>query len=263
MGVEGGLLEIGYDKLGTPDIELYCDNSKCNGHRCFEGIHADPGLQKDVPRNIFLTYHCRNCRQTIKSFAVQVKWTGLGTSGEAIKYGEIPPFGPHVPSRVISLIREDKELFNMGQRAESQGMGVGAFAYYRRVVENQKRKIFDEIIKVAERIKAPEKSIEKLKSARAERQFKKAVESVKDTIPEVLLINGHNPLTLLHDALSEGIHAQTDKECLQVANNIRIILTDLVERVGQALKEQAELDKAVTDVLKSKSEKGSKEKKKS
>ena len=84
------------------------------------------------------------------------------------------------------------------------------------------------------------------------------MKSIKDAIPQVLLINEHNPLTLLHDALSEGIHAQTDKECLELATSIRTILTELAERLGEALKEQAELDKAVKRLLKSKSEKGSK-----
>ncbi len=33
-----------------------------------------------------------------------------------------------------------------------------------------------------------------------------------DAIPAVLLIDGHNPLTLLHDLLSEGIHELDDDE---------------------------------------------------
>jgi hypothetical protein len=39
----------------------------------------------------------------------------------------------------------------MGRRAENQGMGIGAFAYYRRVVENQKNRIIAEIKRVAEK----------------------------------------------------------------------------------------------------------------
>ena len=243
--------------LRTPDLELYCDNESCKGTRFFECNERGATLDVNKWAQRFLYYYCRNCRSTAKIFAVMVKRTTVGR-GKAIKLGEWPPFGPHVPSRVITLIREDKELFNMGQRAESQGMGIGAFAYYRRVVENQKGRIIDEIIKVAERINAPRESIDKLKLAREERQFKKAVESIKDAIPQVLLVNGHNPLTLLHNALSEGLHAQSDKECLELATSIRTILTDLTERLDEALKGRAGLDKAVTYLLKSKSEKGSK-----
>ena len=36
-------------------------------------------------------------------------------------------------------------------------------------------------------------------------------------MPESLLINGHSPILLLHSALSEGLHAQTDEQCLELA----------------------------------------------
>ncbi|HEY3131582.1 MAG TPA: hypothetical protein VGL91_19155 [Acidobacteriota bacterium] len=37
-----------------------------------------------------------------------------------------------------------------------------------------------------------------------------ALESVKHGIPQALLINGHNPLLLLHNALSDGVHGRSD-----------------------------------------------------
>ena len=59
-----------------------------------------------------------------------------------------PPFGPPTPARVITLIGPDKEYYLKGRRAENQGMGIGAFSYYRRVVENQKNRIIDEVITI-------------------------------------------------------------------------------------------------------------------
>lgn len=53
-------------------------------------------------------------------------------------------------------------------------------------------------------------------------------------IPQTLLINGHNQLTLLHSALSEGLHDQTDEKCLELATSIRVVLTDLADRLGCA-----------------------------
>jgi hypothetical protein len=54
----------------------------------------------------------------------------------------------------------------------------------------------------------------------------------------------------LHSALSEGLHAQTDEECLELATSIRVVLTEFVERVAMALKDEAELDKAVSRLIK-------------
>lgn len=160
--------------------------------------------------------------------------------------GEAPPFGPHTPSRVITLIKPDLELFLKGRRAESQGMGIGAFAYYRRVVENQKNRLLDEIKRVSQKAGADPAVIAQLDAARAETQFNKAVELVKGAVPEALKIDNHNPLTLLHKALSEGLHAHTDEICLELATDIRVILTDLAERLEKATRDDQALKQAVS-----------------
>jgi hypothetical protein len=64
-----------------------------------------------------------------------------------------------------------------------------------------------------------------------------------------LLIDGHNPLTLLHSTLSEGVHDLTDEECLKRAYAVRIVLGELAERLAQALTGKAELKAAVGQLL--------------
>ncbi len=85
--------------------------------------------------------------------------------------------------------------------------------------------------------------------AAQETQFSKAISMVRDAIPQVLFIDGHNPLTLLHNALSEGLHEKTDAECLELATSIRIILTELSERITLALKDEAELKQALSNLM--------------
>lgn len=113
--------------------------------------------------------------------------------------------------------------------------------------------IFDEIIRVAHKI-APD-TVDPLKRAKGEHQFLKAIDSVKGVFPQGLLINGQNPLTLLHSALSEGLHADTDEECLQYAHDVRVVLTELAERMGQAMKDEAEIAAAITRLTKKRSTK--------
>src|SRR5262249_3251893 len=79
--------------------------------------------------------------------------------------------------------------------------------------------------------------------------FKNAIEIVKTAIPESLLIKGHNPLTLLHSPLSEGLHELPDEKCLELATSIRVVLTELADRVSRALQDQKELDDAVSRLL--------------
>jgi hypothetical protein len=54
---------------------------------------------------------------------------------------------------------------------------------------------------------------------------------------------------LLHSALSEGLHAQTDEQCLELAQAVRVVLAELAERIGQALKDEAESNAAITRLM--------------
>ena len=87
--------------------------------------------------------------------------------------------------------------------------------------------------------------INTLRAAQQEIQFNKSMKSVKDAIPAALLINGQNPITLLHSALSVGLHTESDEICLQFAHAARLVLIELADRLGQALKDEAELNNAV------------------
>ena len=78
---------------------------------------------------------------------------------------------------------------------------------------------------------------------------------VKESLPESLLVDGHNPFKLLHKALSIGLHNQSDEECLKIAHNVRMVLIDLAERIKLALSEQRDLKSAVSALLKFNSEK--------
>src|SRR5262249_3318687 len=161
---------------------------------------------------------------------------------QCYKFGELPAYGPPTPSRLISLLGPGRELFLKGRRCEIQGLGIGAFVYYRRVVEGQ---ILAEILKVAQTISAPQEAIDALQAAEAENQFSKAMDDVKNAIPQRLLINGQNPLTLSHAALSKGLHTHSDETCLELATDIRLILAELAELLGHALKDERELKEAV------------------
>lgn len=245
-----------YSLIARP-IQLHCDSPDCDGTHWFDfsdgSVHMESGKWKTGT----LVYTCRHCKRTWKVYALYAKLKEDSKTVSVYKIGEYPPFGPHTPSRVITLIGPDQELFLKGRRAENRSLGIGAFAYYRRVVENQKDRIIQEIEKVGRKLNANSEMLATLAAARKEIQFKKSMEMVKDAIPESLLISGHNPLTLLHTALSRGLHAQDDATCLAFAQDIRIVLTDLAEKISAALKEHAELTQALSRILQENSKKES------
>jgi len=238
-----------------PDIDLYCPTQpKCDGIRSFKPL-TNFTLNPGESKNEFISYLCRNCRETLKTYAISADLSDGDTDASLRKYGERPSFGPSLPSKLIELIRPEWEYFKKGRRSENHGLGIAAFAYYRRVIESQKNRILDEMIRAAKKLSATQEVIDELAHAKEERQFKKAIEGVKAGLPAMLLIGGVNPLTLVHNALSEGLHAETDEQCLQVATDIRIVMTELAERLSQVLKDEAELNGAVTRLLAKESKK--------
>jgi (p)ppGpp synthase/HD superfamily hydrolase len=55
--------------------------------------------------------------------------------------------------------------------------------------------------------------------------------------------------------LSTGLHEKTDEECLEIAHDVRVVLIELADRLGQLLKDEAELNSAVTRLLAAKQDK--------
>jgi hypothetical protein len=242
-------LYIGDNDFILPELNLYCDVDTCEGFRLFEPKESRK-LFAEQWNDLFVEYICKNCGKRIKTYALLAFLNKDRKGGKLYKYGELPEFGPPTPSRVVTVLGAERDYYFKGRRVENQGLGIAAFAYYRRVVENQKNKIFDEIIRTVKKVDANNTALlVDLENAKKETQFTKAVDSIKHGIPQALLIDGHNPLTLLHGALSDGLHAKTDEECLEFATSIRIILTDLVERMANALKDSAELKTAVSRIL--------------
>lgn len=242
------------DLICTPEIQLHCSDDSCNGTRFFRCTTKASELFNGKLKCLYLDYRCSNCQKTEKTFSIAVV-KEEENSGLALKFGELPAFGPPTPSKLIKLIGPDRESFLKGRRSENQGLGIGAFTYYRRVVENQKNRILDEIIKVAEKLDVSSDSMKELEAAKKETQFSKSLSLVKKGVPQSLLINGHNPLLLLHSALSEGLHDRSDEECLELASSVRIILIELSERLSQALKDEVELNHALKTLMESKTTK--------
>ena len=105
------------------------------------------------------------------------------------------------------------------------------------------------MLSVAKKLGSPKEMLATLDRAKAETQFSKSITLIKDAVPQALLVHGHNPLTLLHSALSEGVHMNSDEECLQIAHDVRILLGELSERLAQALKDERELNEAMTRLM--------------
>jgi hypothetical protein len=236
--------------LNQPEIFLHCAHGLCGGNRIYRPSEREIWIDMEKANFKFIAYACSNCLRTTKVFAVQIVMDGNNsTAGKCLKFGEFPGYGAPTSPRMLRLFGKDRDVFLKGRRCENQGLGIGAFTYYRRVVESHRDDLLNEIIKAATKLGAPAEAINILIAARKEISFSKSIAQAKEAVPQSLLINGHNPLTLLHTALSVGVHELSDEQCLERAHDIRVVLSGLVERLGQALKDEATLNHAVGRLL--------------
>ena len=233
-------------------IRVHCAHEKCSGVRRHTKRDNSPSFVLDSDVYAFVAYGCTDCQAMVYRFAIKAVIHRDDLQGVCIKLHQAPAFGHPIPKRLFQVIGEDnREAFLQARRAIGRGLGIGAYAYYRRIVENTKFDLVDSILKVAKATNAASTQIELLERAQSERQFSKAIELLGDVsaIPAVLLIDGQNPLTLLHDLLSEGIHQLADRECLQRAQEAEVILCDIADRMQIALTEKKAVKAALSSIM--------------
>ena len=235
-------------EVAMPAVYLYCPGEPCRGLRFYDYRGHSVSLPSQGKyREFFLAYVCRNCEGSLKTYAVRVIRTELNDEVQTlVKIGEMPRFGEPRPNIVTDVLDDEIKFFEYGYRAETDGLGIGAFAYYRRFVESHKDTIIAEIRKVAVSQSLSPSIVEALDRGATKGEFKSAVEEIKEAIPDALRINGTNPLTLLHNALSGGLDNDDDVECLEIAQDIRTVLTALAGRTSELLKSESAVKEAVT-----------------
>lgn len=244
----------GKDLVHTPRLLTHCRS--CGGDRYFEHSGENKPSLTLTTTTFFLFYTCRNCGKERKTYTLSgriefadkmlfTKEPGPVLPAILTKFGELPFYAPSTPPRLMRMLGGDKDLFLKGRRCESQGLGIAAYAYYRRIVENMKDRFLDEIRTIAEKTDSSDKVIALLREAKSETQFTQAIGRVKDAIPTQIFINEKNPIGLLHALLSVGLHSESDAVCLRYAVEIRHVLSKTVEAMNRALQDGAELQRAV------------------
>ncbi len=232
-----------------PRIKLFCPDPTCSGVRFYDTHEPRTVVLTDKWSRMFLLYTCSNCQSRYKLFALIVRWNAGADMGEAVKLGEWPSYAPQVSSKVLALLGRERDMFTLGRRAEDQGYGIGAMAYYRQVILSQKNRLLERILQVLQKTGAPRIERERLQAALSEKSFSRSVGMIEHSVPVVLTIKGHNPLNLLDVALRRGSTVGSDEEALKFAASLRIVLTEFAERLAQVLEDKSEVNAALDFLL--------------
>ncbi|MDP4010099.1 MAG: hypothetical protein Q8P53_03940 [Candidatus Shapirobacteria bacterium] len=253
-------------QLPKPAINLECPI--CKSIQTFNMVNEyfdDSDLKKKYNSPAFvsfqLNYFCSCCKAFHYEFFVDFGVTRkidkdkneIWTNGWVRKIGQKPEWSIEIDSQVQKFINEENILlFKKGLICESQSYGIGAYSYYRRIVES----IIDDLLKEIEEL-IPDGDEKKEYLIAFEKTKKEIIAAnkislVKDLIPKVLLIDDVNPLAVLYSAVSDGLHNRTDEECLNIAETIRECLSFLIIQIYSSKNSKKQFTDRIKTLLKKK-----------
>jgi len=235
------------NQLPKVPISMYCYN--CDSIQTynlsseyFKGFgHANYPTQGVIIRCDYLCMHCKKVeREFFVKIAEDKTWI--------MKVGQFPAWEISGEPNIEKMLGDYKSYYKKGLICESQGYGIGAFGYYRRIVEE----IIDQLLEdITELLSGEEKDkyltvLEKTKKTIVAQD---KIELVKELLPPVLRPDGMNPLQTLHSVLSEGLHARSDEECLEYSDQCRTILIFLVNQISVSKQSSRSFSESMRKIL--------------
>jgi hypothetical protein len=217
------------DYIPKPPISFYCDTCGSTQTYVMVNEYWNGFNYANFPSNnisLKANYCCVSCREHRRDFFIHIS----DDLQSLQKIGQNPPWGILGDKNIEKMLGKHKQHLTRGMICESQGYGIGAFGYYRRITEEIIDILISDIeaiIPVSDRASFSA-ALEKVKMTR---QTSEKIALVKDLLPPSLEIEGMNPLGILHSSLSEGLHSNSDQECLEYAEAVRESLIYLSSQV--------------------------------
>jgi hypothetical protein len=190
-------------------------NAKYPFDRVIHGVRyvstAPPApLESDVWHYEF---KCTGCKQETVKY-----WIEINKENDWIrKVGQLPPWSIDIPSELEKELGDDAKLYKKALALMSQSYGMGACAYLRRVMENQINPILKIIYEIEQINGASEENLQRITDAINSKNFTPKIEMAYDLLPPSIIVDGENPIKLIHDQLSIGIHYLDEDQAMEVA----------------------------------------------
>ena len=247
MNVE---LPANFNMLDSPAINMKC--FKCESIQTFK---MEDDYYKYHPVSIAdkkqsIIYTCQSCKEFTRQFQVYFS----PNNDYMYKFGQYPEWEIKMDKNLEKTLGKHSSTFRKGLVCESQGYGIGAFSYYRRITEDIIDELLDSIEDLIEE-EYKEKYKQALEKTKKTRVTQEKIDLVRDLLPSILKPKGMNPLGVLHSELSEGLHAETDQACLENANHVRSILTFLINQIIQSKEAAKSFSISMKSLLEKKSKK--------
>lgn len=150
-----------------------------------------------------------------------------------------------IPEKHITkyFCRETNIWYFKGINALNENYGIGSFAYFRRIIEKELINIIEDIKSLPDSHKT---EINKLLKRHAENKKVSTIyDNIFEHLPNSLKGLGVNPIKLLYNQTSEGLHSLTEQECLEKAKSILSLLNFVIVKINEERSQIKDLREAI------------------
>lgn len=231
---EFGQRQIVRDSLAISEIDSHCE--KCDQSRPFQDLSTrGGGAGLPSPRTIstgtsYMHFTCVSCKKTHREYLVEQVVSD--STIKLQKYGELPRKAlPRNPA-LQKFLADDRTNYEKAVACLANDYGIAAFAYFRRVAESNIARLIDLLQEDAAASSAEPIVAESLSALRLESPMSEKIRVANHALPAHLKPDGLNPLGRLYQALSEGIHSDSDADCLERAKAISECMAYLVNELA-------------------------------
>ncbi|MGJ8482953.1 hypothetical protein ACSFVZ_02890 [Pseudoalteromonas sp. SYSU M81236] len=225
--------DINRSNLWIKEIDSFCET--CNQWRPFQDMRPRGGgagmaIQSLTTGTSYFQFSCASCCGNQHEYLVEQIVTDETIKIQ--KYGERPRKKLERDPLLQNFFSHDSECYEKAVVCISNGYGIAAFAYMRRIIE---RNIHELLSLIQEDVEGSEREIPvlaKLAELRAESPMSDKISIANHALPDYLIPSGLNPLGRLYKVLSEGVHSYDDGECLERAKAIQACIKYLISELA-------------------------------
>lgn len=158
-----------------------------------------------------------------------------------------------LPEQIINVDSEIKKHFDRETnnwyfkacKCIQQNYGIGAFAYFRRIIEKE----LITIVKEISELDAADSQIKKLyEEYSSTNQVYSIYENIFEFLPKSLQSLGLNPIKTLYNQTSEGLHSLNEQDCLARASSIDILLKFVIKKINEEQSEILKVREAIKNL---------------
>lgn len=157
------------------------------------------------------------------------------------KVGQRPPSSIEIKPVVRRALGEDAELYTRARICLNQGYGIGACAYMRRLLENQINPLLEAIHELRQQQRAKPAELNAIKKVIRSHSFDGKLRLANKHAPPELIVEGVNPLTVIFNAFSRGIHQLDEDDAVARASGLLGALDIVIEHLSRVREQRAEL----------------------